>query len=124
MLVLLGHCDVWLTRLTDPAFRMFLYLTKGRFGENAFELGMTHGWLSTDWGAYPYIRRLPLHAWSPRVFDGMGQLPSPPAYSLEGFIWYNEVPEIPISHKGLEPHKLMPMTGVPIKCEAVRDIRR
>jgi hypothetical protein len=36
-------------------------------------------------------------------------------------IWYTDLLEIPISHRGLEPHKLMPMTGVPKKCTRVAD---
>ena len=44
-------------------------------------------------------------------------------------IWYTGLLEIPISHRGLKPHKLMPMTGVPKRCRrrprsAVFDLRR
>ncbi len=41
------------------------------------------------------------------------QLPSPRACSLVIFIWYTDLLEIPISHRGLKTHKPMPMTGVP-----------
>jgi len=51
----------------------------------------------------------------------LAQLPSPSACSLEVVIWYTDLLEIPISHRGLEPHKLMPMTGVPMKCTEVDD---
>jgi hypothetical protein len=33
-------------------------------------------------------------------------------------IWYTDLLEIPISHRGLEPHKPMPMTGVPKALDA------
>jgi len=65
--------------------------------------------------AYPYIRRLPSHGWSP--FRSCLHLVLVP---LEG-IWYTDLIEIPISHKGLEPHKPMPMTGAPKKCTRVAD---
>jgi hypothetical protein len=42
-------------------------------------------------------------------------LPSPRACSLEVVIWYTDLLEIPISHRGLKPHKPMPMTGVPMR---------
>ena len=66
--------------------------------------------------------RLPIHsqASSPRSV-ALAQLPSPRACSLEVIIWYTGLLEIPISHRGLKPHKLMPMTGVPIGCSEVAD---
>ena len=48
----------------------------------------------------------------------LAQLPSPRACSLEVVIWYTDLIEIPISHRGLEPHKPMPMTGAPKKMHA------
>jgi hypothetical protein len=45
--------------------------------------------------------------------DTLPQLRSPLACSLEVVIWYTDLLEVPISHRGLKPHKPMPMTGVP-----------
>jgi hypothetical protein len=47
----------------------------------------------------------------------LAQLPSARACSLEGVIWYTDLLEIPISHRGLvhcgrHPNNSMPMTGV------------
>ena len=47
----------------------------------------------------------------------LAQLPSARACSLEGVIWYTDLLEIPISHRGLvqcgrHPDNSMPMTGV------------
>jgi hypothetical protein len=47
------------------------------------------------------------------------QLPSPGASSLEGVIWYTDLPEVSTSQRGLvhcgrHPNNSMPMTGVPI----------
>jgi len=43
------------------------------------------------------------------------------ACSLEVVICYIDPLEIPISHRGLEPHESMPMKGVPITCTEVAD---
>ena len=51
--------------------------------------------------------RLPSHARSPsRSCLHLVLVPS-------SVIWYTDLHEIPISHRGLRPHKPMPMTGVP-----------
>ncbi len=42
------------------------------------------------------------------------------ASSLEVIIWYTGLLEIPVSHRGLNPHKLMPMTGVPKNARELR----
>ena len=34
---------------------------------------------------------------------------------FEAAIWYTNLIVIPITHRGLEPHKPMPMTGVPMR---------
>ncbi len=67
-------------------------------------------------------RRLPIHSQAsfPRSVT-LAQLPSPRACSLGAVIWYTDLLEIPISHMGLEPNKLMPMTGVPSQCTPVAD---
>ena len=49
--------------------------------------------------------------------DALAQLPSSGACSLEVVIWYTDLLEIPISHRGLvqcgrHPNNSMPMTGV------------
>ena len=66
------------------------------------------------------LRLLPLHSQAsfPRSV-ALPQLPSPRACSLEVVIWYTDLLEIPIPHRGLEPHKPMPMTGVPKPCTEV-----
>lgn len=46
-------------------------------------------------------------------------MPSPRACSLEVFIWYTVRLNLPVSHRGLKPHELMPMRGVPKKCTRV-----
>ena len=43
----------------------------------------------------------------------LGILRRPCASIFEAVIWYTDFLEIPISHRGLNPHKPMPMTGVP-----------
>ena len=50
-------------------------------------------------------RRLPMHSQAsfPRSVT-LTQLPSPSACSLEAFIWYTDLLEVPISHMGLEPN--------------------
>jgi len=49
------------------------------------------------------------------------QLPSPGASSLEGVIWYTDLPEVSTSQRGLvhcgrHPNNSMPMTGVLMAC--------
>ena len=50
-------------------------------------------------------RRLPMHSQATFPRSGsLTQLPSPNACSLEVFIWYTDLLEVPISHMGLEPN--------------------
>jgi hypothetical protein len=70
-------------------------------------------------------RRLPIHSQASFPCSvALAQLPSPSACSLEVVIWYTDLLEIPISHRGLvqcgrHPNNSMPMTGVPKKCTGV-----
>ncbi|MFM2217501.1 MAG: hypothetical protein RL240_1819 [Planctomycetota bacterium] len=67
------------------------------------------------------LRLLPCRIACLRGTLALAQLPSPRACSLEVVIWYTDLLAIPISHRGLEPHKQMPMTGVPKNCSEVLD---
>jgi hypothetical protein len=56
----------------------------------------------------------------------LAQLPSPSACSLEVVIWYTDLLEIPISHRGLEPNAHDGRTkAMDAKCSIGRlDLRR